>query len=167
MPLEPCELHDVIDSCQHGAARDTKDGALEYDVLASRQLEMKARADRQHRQDLAADRQQAASWHHRPGQHLQEGGLPRAVDAHESQAFTLVDIERDVVERVDRALTDGLAAQPPRGRAAESEPLPESIRLPEMRRPYRNRAMGSVRCHRSSSPRVVRTPSTRGPPPPR
>src|SRR3954447_3548808 len=162
MPLELGELHDLIHSCQHGAAWNAKDRTLQYDVLATRQLAMKAGADRQHRQDAAMDRQRAASRHHRAGQYLQEGGLPRSVDPHDAKAFTLVDIERDVVERLDRPLMDGLAAQPPRGRAAEPEPLPESIGLPEMRRPYRHRAISSVRCHPSSLPRVVRTRSMRG-----
>src|SRR4051812_477856 len=101
MPLELGELHDVIHSCQHGATWDAKDRTLQYDVLATRQLAMKASADRQHRQDAAMDRQRAASRHHRPRQYLQEGGLSRSVDAHEAQAFTLIDIERDVVERLD------------------------------------------------------------------
>src|SRR4051812_41169568 len=99
---------------------------------------MEAGAYRQHRQDPAAPGKRTASRHHRPTEDLKEGGLSRSVRPDKPQALTLVDIERDVIQCLNRALMDRLAAQSPSERAAEPEPLPELIRLPETRSSHRH-----------------------------
>ena len=144
------------------STRDAEDRALQHDVLASGQLEVEAGADRQHRQHPAAYRQRPPGRHHRPREDLEEGGLPGPVRPDDAQALALVDVERDVVQRLDRALMDRLAAQPLRERAPEPEPLPQHVRLPEAGHSDRHRAtrqMSSV-IVTSSRPNTIHAMTT-------
>ena len=76
----------------------TQQGAIEIDVLASGELQVKTGSQLDQRGDIAADDAFAFAGLEHAGDDLEHGGLTRAVGPHQTHDLAAVDGERDVLE---------------------------------------------------------------------
>ena len=109
----PGELDDRVELRGDLLHRHAEDRAVEIDVLAPRQLGVKARADLEQGADAAADLRAAGGRRHDPRQDLEQRALARAVHADDADVLAAADIERRVLQRPERPLRRPLAAARP------------------------------------------------------
>ena len=78
-----------------------EESAVEVDVLARGELEVKTRAELDERRDVAANDALALAGFEHAGDHLEHGGLARAVGSHQAHDLAGAHLERDVLERAE------------------------------------------------------------------
>ncbi len=107
-------LHGLVDEVLHAGEVDdlvelgvdlppghAQDGAVEVDVVAPGELGVEAGADLEHGGDAAVAGDGAGVGHEDPRQALEQGGLARAVVAHEGEGGALGDVQVDALEGLE------------------------------------------------------------------
>ena len=106
---------DLVELASDLGARHAEDGAVEIDVLAARQLGMKAGADLEQACDAALDRHLALGRLGDARQNLQKRGLAGAIAADDADHLAALDLKAHVLERPEFlgrvAGDDGAAAR--------------------------------------------------------
>src|SRR5215213_8794934 len=75
--------------------------AIEINVFPTGELGVKACADFQQRTDTPVDHGDSSSWRSNARQYLQQRALACAVEPDDTDHFTTLDFERDILERPD------------------------------------------------------------------
>src|SRR6185295_2097391 len=98
-PLDLGERDDLVELRGDLRAAHPEDRAVQEDVLAARQLRMKARADLEKARDAPADPDASGRRLGDARQDLQHRGLARAVAADDAEDLAAPDLERHVLQR--------------------------------------------------------------------
>ena len=95
---DPREVDDPVHRGVDLPPGHAQDGAVEPDVLASRQLPVEPGSELEQCRDATTDHDAPARGSVDPGQHLQGGRLPRAVVTDQAEGAAAFDRERGVME---------------------------------------------------------------------
>ena len=151
--VEPCEFNDLVESFAGKLAAHAEHGAVEKDVFSSRQVGMDAAGHAEERTQAAHRLTRAGRLVRGPTDDLEQGCLPRTVDADEPQCSARLDLDTDVLQHP----SVGLLA-PLRKRATGAEELV----VEERRRPVGAELLphvvdvdGTLRQCRQNSPRTA------------
>jgi len=99
--LDPGEVHDLVELAGHLLAGHPQDGAVEIDVLAPGQFGMEPGPDFEQAGDASLDPDPAAGGRGDAREYLEQGAFPCAVAPDDAQYFSLLDGERDILQRPD------------------------------------------------------------------
>ncbi len=93
------EVHDVIEPILNLPFREAEHDPVDEDVLATRNLGVKSRAELDQRRHAAVHAHDAAGPLRDPRDELQRRALPRSISANDTEGRALRDEERHVVQR--------------------------------------------------------------------
>src|SRR2546423_1060158 len=112
--LQPGEVDDLVESLIDLPLAETEYGAIEVDVLATRELRMESRAELEQGRNLPSRRDRPPIRPQDLGHALQQGALTRTVLTDEPERRAFRDVERDVAKRPE-LFVPGPAASHDRG----------------------------------------------------
>ena len=96
------EFDDLVETALDVAPVHAKDGAVQEDVFAPRQLGMKARPDFEQCAEAAVHGRFTGRRQRDAGKHLEQRALAGAVAADDAERLSMRNVERDVAQRPER-----------------------------------------------------------------
>src|SRR5206468_4047552 len=110
-------FHDLIELGGDLAAVHPHDRPLQKNILAAREVGVKARRELDQRSDAPAYAATATRGSHDAREQLEDGGLPRSIGSDDPQRFTRLHLERHIAEGPELTRLDIVRAR----RAAHDE----------------------------------------------